>query len=72
MIFSLAVLGFSIWGITKIRVETKFIDYFRPSSEIYQGLEAVIPLPEIDVELPLAEVYEAVAFAPEPNEDEPG
>jgi Uma2 family endonuclease len=39
--------------------------------ELYQGLEAVIPLPEIDVELPLAEVYEAVAFTPEPNEDEP-
>jgi Uma2 family endonuclease len=38
--------------------------------EIYQGLEAVIPLTEIDVELPLAEVYEAVAFTPEPNDDE--
>jgi Uma2 family endonuclease len=38
--------------------------------EIYQGLEAVLPLPEINVELPLAEIYETVAFAPEPVEDE--
>jgi Uma2 family endonuclease len=34
--------------------------------EVYDGLEAVIPLGEIGVELPLAEVYEAVEFAPEP------
>jgi len=39
--------------------------------EIYQGLDAVIPLGEIDVELPLGEVYDAVEFTPEPNEDEP-
>jgi Uma2 family endonuclease len=38
--------------------------------ELYQGLEAVIPLGEIDVELPLAEVYEGVDFIPEPAEDE--
>jgi hypothetical protein len=30
----------------------------------------VIPLREIDIELPLAEVYDAVEFTPEPNEDE--
>jgi hypothetical protein len=33
-----AVLGVSIWGTTKIKVETKFIDYFKPNSEVYQGL----------------------------------
>jgi Uma2 family endonuclease len=38
--------------------------------EVYQGLDAVIPLREIDVELPLAEVYDAVEFTPEPSEDE--
>jgi Uma2 family endonuclease len=38
--------------------------------EIYQGLDAVIPLPEIDVELPLAEMYDAVDLIPERNEDE--
>jgi hypothetical protein len=39
-------------------------------SELYQGLEAVIPLGEIDVELALAEVYDGVDFTPEPTEDE--
>jgi Uma2 family endonuclease len=38
--------------------------------ELHQGLEAVIPLSEIDIELPLSEVYDGVEFVPEPNEDE--
>jgi Uma2 family endonuclease len=29
---------------------------------VYQGLEAVLPLPEIGVDLPLAEMYDAVQF----------
>ena len=33
--------------------------------EVHRGLEAVIPLPEIETELPLAEVYETVQFTPE-------
>ena len=32
--------------------------------EVYQGLEAVIELSEIEVRLALAEVYEAVEFPP--------
>jgi Uma2 family endonuclease len=32
--------------------------------EVYAGLEAVIGLSEIDAQLPLAEVYEAVTFTP--------
>lgn len=38
--------------------------------EVYQGLDAVLPLPEIELDLPLAEVYEAVEFSAEPEEDE--
>jgi hypothetical protein len=38
--------------------------------EVYQGLEAVIPLPEIDAELPLAEVYDGVTFNPEATDEE--
>src|SRR5581483_542058 len=38
--------------------------------EVYQGLDANIPLREIDIDLPLAEIYEAVQFVPEPEEDE--
>jgi hypothetical protein len=41
VLFSLAVLGVSVWGMTKIRVETKFIDYFHQKSEIYQGLDYI-------------------------------
>lgn len=33
--------------------------------ESYEGLDAVVPLPEIDVELPLSEVYDGVAFGTE-------
>src|SRR5206468_3018091 len=38
--------------------------------EVYEGLEAVIPLAEIEAELPLAEIYEAVEFMPETNESD--
>lgn len=40
--------------------------------EVYEGREAVLPLPEIGIELPLAEVYEGGEFAPEPEGDEAG
>jgi Uma2 family endonuclease len=33
--------------------------------EVYQGLNAVVPLGEIGIDLPLAEIYEAVEFVPE-------
>ena len=36
--------------------------------EVYLGLDAVLPLPEIDIELPLAELYVGATFAPEPQE----
>ena len=32
-------------------------------SEVYSGRDAVIPLPEIGIELPLSKVYERVSFA---------
>lgn len=38
--------------------------------EVHQGLDAVLPIPEIEIDLPLAEVYEAVEFSAEPEEDE--
>ena len=37
--------------------------------EVYEGLDAVLPLGAIGIDLPLAEIYEAVEFAPEPEED---
>jgi Uma2 family endonuclease len=38
--------------------------------EVYQGLDAVVPLGEIETTLPLAEIYETVEFVPEQEEDE--
>lgn len=36
--------------------------------EVYAGDEAAIPLPEIDIELPLAEIYDGVEFMPHREE----
>jgi Uma2 family endonuclease len=38
--------------------------------EIYHGLDAVIPLSEIEIELPLAEIYDRIEFHPEPAEED--
>ena len=46
------------------RVEGRFV------REVYDGLDAVLPLGEIGVDLPLAEIYETVEFTPEADEDE--
>ena len=37
--------------------------------EVHQGLDAVIALPEIEAEVPLAEIYDRVVFSPEPGDD---
>jgi hypothetical protein len=34
-----------------------------------EGMDAILELPEIKVALPLAEIYEDVAFEPAPSED---
>lgn len=38
--------------------------------EVYEGLDAVVPMPEIGIELPLSEVYKRVKFTPESEDDE--
>jgi Uma2 family endonuclease len=58
-----------------VEQETPTVVVFRRTEqgfvrEIYQGPEAVIPLPEVDAELPLAEVYDGVTFAPEATGEE--
>ncbi len=37
--------------------------------EVIVGLDATIALPEIEIELPLAEIYAGVEFSPEPNDE---
>jgi hypothetical protein len=39
LFFILALL--SAWGITKLTVENRFIDYYKDSTEIYQGMELI-------------------------------
>lgn len=38
--------------------------------EVYDGMDAVLPLPEIEIELSLAEVYEGAELTPEPEQEE--
>src|SRR5690606_33081186 len=40
-VLSLALLVVSVVGITKLEVENRFVDYFKDSSEIYQGLTVI-------------------------------
>jgi Uma2 family endonuclease len=59
-----------------VEQETAAVMVFRRTEkgfvrEVYEGLDAVVPLGEIEIDLPLAEVYDAVEFVPEANEDEP-
>ncbi len=35
------LLAGAVWGCTRITVENKFIDYFRPDTEVYAGLEYI-------------------------------
>jgi Uma2 family endonuclease len=58
-----------------IEQETPAVVIFRRTEhgfvrEVCQGLDAVLPLPEIDINLPLAEIYDAVDFTAEPEDDE--
>jgi hypothetical protein len=39
---------------------------------VYVGLDAVISLPEIETDPPLAEIYDGVEFSPEPVDDDMG
>lgn len=56
------------------QAEAKAVVYRRTEQsfvcEVYRGREATIPLAEIGIELPLAEVYDDVEFVPERDADE--
>ncbi|MDX1804405.1 MAG: efflux RND transporter permease subunit [Alcanivorax sp.] len=63
LIIALTVIGLSLWGITRLSVENRFIDYFQKHTEIYQGMR------QIDQKLggttPLDIVIDAPAKAPD-------
>jgi Uma2 family endonuclease len=57
-----------------IEQEVPVVTVFRRTEQGFartmcEGMTAVIPLPEIETELPLAEIYEDVEFAPEPEDN---
>lgn len=41
LFISLAVIAISVWGIAKLEVENRFVDYFKSDSEIHQGLSVI-------------------------------
>lgn len=58
-----------------VEQETAAVVLFRRTEhgfvrEVYEGLTAVLPLGEIETELPLAEIYDGVEFSPERSADD--
>jgi predicted RND superfamily exporter protein len=41
LLLSLIAVLISVWGITKLEVENRFVDYFKSDSEIHQGLSVI-------------------------------
>ena len=63
LISSFIIFAFSVLGISQLTVENKFIDYFKPSTEIYKGLSL------IDQKLGGTATLDVIIVAPE-SEDE--
>lgn len=61
LMFAVVLGGIASYGISQLKVENRFIDYFKPHTEIYQGLSV------IDAKLggttPLDIILEAPAYA---------
>lgn len=72
MWLSFLVLAGSVYGISLLSVENRFIDYYKPSTEIYQGMELIDK--ELGGTTPLDVVIDAPAsfFAVEDEPEAPG
>ena len=84
LVFSLVLAGIVVWGVSRLQVENRFIDYFKETTEIYQGMELLdsklggtIPLdillyaPDMDAPLPGLENLSAAGDAAPLAEDDP-
>lgn len=83
LVISAVLVALIAWGVSQLKVENRFIDYFKETTEIYQGMELLdsklggtIPLDIIlhapDHEAPLPGLEEgADDGAPPPAEDDP-
>ena len=71
-----AYLTFSSLGAyILVEQETPAVVVFRRTDhgfvrEVHEGIDAVVPLPEIETDLPLAEIYDGVEFTAEVEENE--
>ncbi len=63
VLLAAAVLGVSVWGMTKIVVETKFISYFKSGTDLYRGLDFIDN--ELGGTTTVEVVYQASKGAPE-------
>jgi len=71
--FYLTIPSLDVYAL--IEQETAAVVVFRRTGngfvrEVYEGIDAVLPLPEVGVDLPLAEIYDTVEFTPEPSDEE--
>lgn len=64
----IGMFALNIYGISQITVENRFIDYFKKSTDIYQGLELVDQ--ELGGTVPLEIMLEAGSFEEEEVEEE--
>jgi Uma2 family endonuclease len=69
-IASLAVYALIEQSMPMIVIYRRMDQQFIP--EVYEGIDAVIPLPAIGVDLPLAEIYQGMNFPPEADEADEG
>ncbi|GAB3372485.1 MMPL family transporter [Spongiibacter taiwanensis] len=60
---SAAMLVVSVWGISTLKVENRFIDYFHEDTEIYQGMETIDA--ELGGTIPLDIIIDLPVFPPE-------
>ena len=63
-LLALILLGASIYGINQLTVENRFIDYFKPSTEIYKGMDL------LDTKLGGTAPLDIIINAPEGWEDD--
>lgn len=65
LLVSLLLSGTAAYGISRLEVENRFIDYFQESTEIYRGMEVIDA--ELGGTIPLEIMIDLKEFTPEPE-----
>ena len=82
LVVTALLVGLTLWGVSRLEVENRFIDYFHKTTEIYRGMELLdsqlggtIPLdivinaPVVDSPLPGLEDLESTEVTPVAEDD---